>query len=81
MFDHGADATALDCGYRVRVPAPGARCRWQTATRVRACGTAAGVFMAAGPMPVMFQHAVRGHGAKPTAITKRHRLRPSECLM
>lgn len=81
MFDHGADTTARACGYRVRVPAPGARCRWQTATRVRACGTAAEVFAAAGPMPVMFQHAVRGHGANPTAITKRHRLRPSEYLM
>lgn len=81
MFNHGADTTARACGYRVRVPALGARCRWQTATRVRACGTAIGVLTAAGPMPVMFQHAVRGHGANPTATIKRRRLRPSECLM
>lgn len=80
MFDHGAYTTARACGYRERVPATGVRC-WRPVTRMRARGTAIGQFAAVGPMPVMFQHAERGHGAYPTPTTKRHRLRPSEYLM
>ena len=80
MFDHGAYTTARACGYRVRVPATGVRC-WRPVTRMRARGTAIGLLAAVGPMPVMFQLAVRGHGAYPTPTTKRHRLRPSEYLM
>ena len=80
MFDHGADITARACGYRVRVPATGVRC-WRPVTRVAARGMAFGQLAAAGHMPAMFQHAVRGHGANPTATTKRRRLRPSEYLM
>lgn len=80
MFDHGADTAAHPCGYRVQVPATDARC-WRPVTRMRARGTAIGVFAAMGRVPVMFQHAVRGHGASPATTTKRHRLRPSEYLM
>ena len=81
MFDHRADTTARACGYCVRVPATGVRCGWQPVTRRATCGTAIGASAAARLMPGMFQHAVRGHGANPTATTKRHRLRPSEYLM
>ena len=80
MLDHGAYTTTRACGYRVRVPETGVRC-WQPVNRMRERGTAIGLLVAVGPMPVMFQHAVRGHAANPTATTKRHRLRPSERLM
>ena len=81
MSDLGTCTAARACGYRVRVPAPDARCRWQPVVQSWARGTAIGVLTAVGPMPTMFQHAVCGHGASPTATIKRHRLRPSECLM
>ena len=80
MFDHGAHTTARACGYRVRVPATGVRC-WRPVTRMGARGTAIGQFAAVARVPVMFQHAERGHGAYPTPTTKRRRLRPSEYLM
>lgn len=81
MSDLGTYTTARACGYRVRVPAPDARCRWQPVTRSRTRGTTIDVLTAVGPMPTMFQHAARGQGANPAATVKRHRLRPSECLM
>ena len=81
MSDLGTYTTARASGYRVRVPAPDARCRWQPVTRSWTRGTAIDVLTAMGPMQTMFQHAVHGHGADPAATVKRHRLRPSEYLM
>ena len=81
MFDHDANTSARACGHRVRVRAFGARCGWQSVMCSPVCGTTTAVLAAVGPMPEMYQRAVCDPGTNPTETTKRHRLRPSECLM
>ena len=81
MSDFGTYNTARASNGRVRVPALGARCDQQPVMWRRERGMPMGVRIATGPMPTVFRHAVRVCGTHLTATNKRHRLRPSECLM
>lgn len=81
MSDFGTYSTARAAAGRVRVPALGARCGQRPDMWQPARGNALGVRTATGPMPTVFEHAVRDRGTNPTTATKCHRLRPSECLM
>lgn len=81
MSDYGTYDTARAAAGRVRVPALGARCGQRPAMWQPARGNAIDVRSAMGPMPTVFEHAVRGRGTNPATATKCHRLRPSECLM
>ena len=81
MSDFGTYNTARAAAGRVRVPALGARCGQRSVMWRPARGNVIGVRTAMGPMPTVFEHAVRGRGTNPTTATKCHCLRPSECLM
>ena len=81
MSDFGAYSTARAAAGRVRVPALGARCGQRSVMWRPERGNVIGVRTAMGPMPAVFEHALRGRGTNPATSAKCRRLRPSECLM